>query len=205
MLQVIPFPHQYLGTSYLVISGCKALLFDAGLPFSRIARYLESHGLSLEAIYITHGHYDHIAGLSELNLDVPVYMGAEDLDYLTDPHLNLGYDMFGDPLELSVEAKPIGEGDDFAFDGHKVQVIATPFHTGGSLCFYFPDDGLLFSGDTLFRLSVGRSDLPGACPRFMETSLAKLTKLPAETIVYPGHGGKSTLAFELANNPYLHP
>ena len=204
MPQIISFNHEPMGNSYLLVEGEEAIVFDMGIRGKSLENYLEKHGLKLLAVFLTHGHYDHIAGLGDFDLEVPVYIGAQDEDYLRDPSLNLGGDFFGNEFALdTVEPKTLSGGQSLRIGPFDIQVIATPFHTGGSLCFHLPKEGVLFSGDTLFRLSVGRSDLPGSCPRYMEASLAKLKALPASTKVYPGHGRPTDLAFEIANNPYL--
>lgn len=204
MLQVTQFPHPFLGNTYLVFSENEAFCIDMGMDYASVLRHCESRGLTLKGIFLTHGHYDHIQGLRSYSGNVPIYIGAGDLDFLTDGHLNQSLSMFRDSLNLDfIEAIPISEMDEFTLGGEKMKVLETPFHTRGSLCFYFPESGLLFSGDTLFRLSIGRDDLPGAMPRCKQSSLQKLITLPPDTKVHPGHMGKTTIGFEVANNPLL--
>ena len=204
MLEVVSFPHQILGNTYVVTDGNEAFIFDMGINYSKIKAYLDKRQITPKAIFLTHGHYDHIIGLSDFDNSIPLYIGYGDLDYLTDPCLNLGQDMFGEPLCLDeVKVQGVEESDAFKLGKSEMKIIETPFHTKGSLCFYFPGEDILISGDALFRLSIGRSDLPGAAPRMMDKSLAKLTALPDKTMVYPGHGKKSDLGFEKANNPFL--
>ena len=204
MLEVVSFPHQILANTYVVTDGHEAFIFDMGINYSKIKAYLDKRQITPKAIFLTHGHYDHIFGLADFDNSIPLYIGAEDFDYLSDPFLNLGRDMFGEPFSLTeIDAGTVGENDDFKLGDSPMKILETPFHTKGSLCFYFPNDDILISGDTLFRLSIGRSDLPGAAPRLMGNSLSKLISLPDKTIVYPGHGKKSELGFEKANNPFL--
>lgn len=203
MLSVVSFPGSTLANTYLVIEDDKAIVFDMGIKWETLRNYLEKHNLTLLGIYITHGHYDHIIGLEGYDGDAPIYCGNSDIKMFASPKLNLGCDMFGHPLSLDLEVNALIDGEEFLFAFHPVAVIATPFHTLGSLCFYFVEDGLCFTGDTLFRLGIGRSDLPHACPRFTEDSLHKLKALPPETKIFPGHGPTSTLEFEFAHNPYL--
>lgn len=187
----------------LILDSKEALLFDCPVPERSIISALDKEGATLKAIFLTHGHYDHIYHLGDpFFQNVPIYMGEEDFSYLSDPYLNLSKD-WDIPLSFP-DISPIRLCDGESLElGTTVLPLATPFHTSGSFCFYLPHEGILFSGDTLFRLSVGRTDLPGAKPRLMGSSLEKLKKLPEQTIVYPGHEKKTTIAFEKANNPFL--
>ena len=206
MFVVHPFPDNRLGNAYIVEADGKAIIIDMGLPFVAVQRHCQRLGLTIEAVLLTHGHYDHIVGLSSFEAGTcPVYIGAGDEAYLTDPSLNLGEDFFGQPLVLDeIKATTLVGEEELSLAGLRILAIPTPFHTAGSYCFYLPEQGILFSGDTLFRLSIGRSDLPGSCPRYQDESLAKIFALPPITRVYCGHGPKTDLAFEAAHNPYLH-
>ncbi|MCR5349202.1 MAG: MBL fold metallo-hydrolase [Bacilli bacterium] len=167
----------------------------------------------LSAVLLTHGHYDHIRGLKGFNPKPPtrVVLHQEEEEFLTNPRLNASYDLFRapfiveDPLPFYLcedeDEIVLGHRDESGFHGTVAKVIHTPFHTQGSVCYYFEEEGVLFSGDTLFRGGIGRYDLPGACPRKMEESLRKLMALPPETKVYPGHGPSSTIGEELRYNP----
>ena len=202
-MKLIPF-NGFSNSYLLILDDGSALLFDCAVSFKAVESALAKEGATLKAIFLTHGHYDHIARLGDEGYEgIPVYMGSEDIPFLTDPRLNLSDGMFYPPLSLdSIEPIALSDGQEISM-GTKILAIATPYHTGGSYCFYLPELGMLFSGDSLFRLSVGRSDLPGACPRLMRSSLAKLKALPDETIVYPGHEKKTTIGFEKTYNEFL--
>ena len=128
-------------------------------------------------------------------------MSEEDFVCLSDPKKNASFDL-ASPFSLEEEISPyfLEDGDETRIDEYLFKTIATPFHTKGSICLYFGSEKALFSGDTLFKLGVGRDDLPHAAPKEKESSLRKVFALPDETIVYPGHGAKTTIGDE---KPYL--
>ncbi len=182
------------------------LLIDPGYDGHGVLdRYIEKHHQGkLLAVILTHGHFDHFYGLKDLaNLEnVPLFLSEEDFVCLNDPKKNASFDL-AEPFSLDREIKPyfLEDGDEIKIGPYCFQTIATPFHTKGSICLYFKEDGLLFSGDTLFKLGVGRDDLPHAAPKEKEASLGKLFALPEDTLVYPGHGSKTTIGEE---KPYLN-
>jgi len=168
--------------------------------------YIEKHhqGKCL-GILVTHGHFDHIGGLIGLKHLATVFMSSEDIPCLEDPFLN-GSESFKLAKHILIQdIKPyaVDDEDEIRLSSFLFKVIATPFHTEGSICFYLPKEKALFSGDTLFHLSVGRTDLPGGCERFKASSLRKLLMLPDETTVYPGHEGNTTIGKERIYNPEL--
>ena len=169
---------------YLVIQKEKkeALIIDPGDGAATVAAKLTEEGVTPKAILLTHGHRDHIGAVPELrkHYGIPVYVGAEDQEMLGDADK--------DQLELA---------------GFSIQVFHTPGHTPGGCCFYFPEEQVLFSGDTLFCGSVGRTDFPGGSSSALVTSVRRLLKeLPAETEVYPGHENDTSIEQERCWNPY---
>ena len=186
--------------------GEAALLIDPGSnKDNKLQNYLEKHHHGkLLGILLTHGHIDHIWGLGSLASKAPIFLSEEETSYLSKPRLNLSFDILGENFTYEGDNLILLEDlDEISFGSLSFKAIATPFHTKGSLCFYFPKEKALFSGDTLFHLSVGRSDLPGGEESKIASSLKKLKILPKETIVYPGHGEKTILQNEFLYNPFL--
>lgn len=184
------------------MEGKPCVIIDPGTNERNVlGRFIGKHHGKCEAVLLTHGHFDHIGGLSTLKDCGPVWMGDGDIACLADPRLNGSLSVSGAPLslpQLSVHA--LFGGEKLEIGGFRFEVIATPFHTRGSLCFYLPSENALFSGDTLFHLGIGRTDLPGGESRLISSSLRKLLSLPAGTKVYPGHGETTTLGNEFAYN-----
>ena len=187
----------------------------------RVEDYCARHHSGIAGIFLTHGHFDHIAGLNDLSegFDAPVVIHQDEVDFLYDPKKNVS-DLFEtnftlgrelaiypceDEDEIRVGARQILDesGEKVTVGGYVFHVIHTPGHTLGSCCFYLPEEKILFSGDTLFRNGIGRDDLPGARPRLFENSLRKLMALPGDVVVYPGHGPRTTIENELRYNSYL--
>ena len=196
----------YSNTYVVGEEGQPCLIIDFGDNRNeRLFSYVNRHHSKLEGILLTHGHFDHLAGFKETALlPCPVYLGFEDERCLNDGHFNASSDLLGEEITFpNLNPCLISNNDDLIFPDFRVKVIATPFHTCGSVCFYFENEKVLFSGDTLFHLGIGRDDLRGSCPKEKSKSLKKLISLPQETIVYPGHGPKTTIGNELAFNPYL--
>ena len=199
-------PSWSCNTYVLGEEGKPALLVDPGSnKDNKLQSYLDKHHQGkLFGILLTHGHIDHIWGLGSLTSKAPVFLSEEEAPYLSKPKLNLSYDLLGENFTYEGDNLAFLEDEDeISFGALSFKAIATPFHTKGSLCFYFPHEKALFSGDTLFHLSVGRSDLPGGEEGEMAFSLKKLKTLPLETAVYPGHGEKTTLRNEILYNPFL--
>ncbi len=181
--------------SYLVISGEECLVID---PATRdVLDLVEELGLSVLAILNTHGHFDHISG--NRLFSAPIYIHPYDAEMLLDPELNLST-MFGMEVTSPPMASPLEEGK-VKIGPIELRVLHTPAHTKGSVCLLIGD--ALFSGDTLFRGSVGRTDLPGSDYESLQASLVRLLELPDEVRVYPGHGESTTIGEERRTNPFL--
>ena len=190
--------------TYLVWeSPTEALLIDPGDEPERLLAWIRSLGLRLKAVLLTHAHFDHMGAVEAIcrATGAPLWVGAADEAALTDDTRNLSA-VFGAPLGFSIKAdRLLHDGDTVSLGGTKLTVYETPGHTPGSLCLL--GGGALFSGDTLFSGSCGRTDFPGGDYSAMRASLRRLADLPGDPTVYPGHGETSTLTEEKRSNPVL--
>ena len=167
-------------------------VIDPGYQANTILEKLEQLGLTLEAILLTHGHFDHVGAVKDLAAETQcdVYLHPEDLSM--PPMMTAG------PLYYT---KTYGEGTQLKLAGLELGVLHTPGHTPGSVCLLIED--AMFSGDTLFAGSCGRTDLPGGDWTTIRRSLAMLRDLPGDYRVFPGHNSATTLALEKEYNPYM--
>ena len=164
---------------------------------------LKENGFQVEAILLTHGHFDHIMGADELrNLTgAKIYVMEADKVLLQDPYVNVSA-QWAKKYTLNAD-EFIKDEQELIFGEKKCKVIATPGHTIGSCCFYFEEDKILIAGDTLFYESVGRTDLPtGSMSKLQRSVQDKLMILPEDVKVYPGHGMPTTIEHEKENNPF---
>ena len=202
-MPVATFPIGPLGTNSYILSKDKhALAIDVGGDPQDILFYLQSQDARLEAICITHLHFDHIYGVARLAKTTGAKVYAPDGDaVLADTEASRG-GIWGMPLvePFSSEKLPIGETQ---FAEMPCTVLETPGHTPGSVSLYFPTEGIVFTGDALFYHSVGRTDFPlGDSDTLFSSIRAKLFSLPETTRVYPGHGPETSIREEKQNNPF---
>lgn len=186
---------------YIVYAGKHAIIIDPGEGAGDIQAFVKKQHLKVAAILLTHGHFDHIGAVDEL-ADVyqcPVYASMKAIAMSQDAHLNLSDQFAG--FTLKTEITPVS--DQLDIGDFKIQVIATPGHTDGDVCYYIESEKALFTGDTLFKESAGRTDFPTGSIHHLMNSMHVLAHLPFDAYVYPGHGESSTLAFEKAHNYYL--
>ncbi|HEV3201017.1 MAG TPA: MBL fold metallo-hydrolase [Bryobacteraceae bacterium] len=183
----------------------EAMVVDPGDEIARVLEILRKHGLTVKAIVITHAHIDHIGGAQKLKqaTGAPVYMNLNDTEL--QKMLDVQASWLGmrpvEPVEIDVPAK---DGDRLVVGTTEFHVLDTPGHTQGSISLWIPSEGKLVAGDTLFRDSIGRTDLPGGDGRQILRSIhEKLLPLPEETVVIPGHGEKTTIGREKRFNYFL--
>ena len=177
---------------YILTNGDHCLVIDPGDEADKVLGLLEKQGLTLEAILLTHGHFDHVGAVKTLAAETDCQI------YLCQEELALPGAMTAGPLFYTDFYK---EGDRLTLAGLSFEVLHTPGHTPGSVCLMC--ENVIFSGDTLFWGSCGRTDLPGGSWSTIRKSLKRLAELSGDYDVYPGHGDSTTLSFERKMNPYL--
>lgn len=188
----------------------EAVIIDAGMSNNRensiISEFITQENLQLKYALQTHMHFDHIWGLSYI-LETygikPLCHAAEESIYRDVPEMTSMFRLSMN-WNLPVVERYINEGDTFQLGNATIKVLHTPGHTPGGLSYYIPSANIIFTGDTLFQGSIGRTDLPGGnLDEELESIKNKIAILPTETTIYPGHGPKSNIGWELKNNPYL--
>ena len=185
----------------------EGVLIDAGcseIDKQTISYILNDNAIIIKAILLTHGHYDHIIMADALKIltGANIYCHEAEKQVLENPNINLSTYT---AKNITVYAnKFFCDGDTFNFGNNTLKILHTPGHTLGSVCYLDEHNGFLFSGDTLFKHSIGRTDFPqGNHPLLIESIKSKLLTLPEKTIVYPGHGQSTTIGEEKMNNPFL--
>lgn len=193
-------------TNCYVISApsLQALIVDPGAEAEIILRIVRERRLTVKAYLVTHGHLDHISALRALwaQIQAPVAMHGLDEQWAFGA-ANQMPPYYPTPRRPALVDRILKGGEIWDEDGFNYQAIATPGHSPGSVCFYFPDESTIFSGDTLFQDSVGRTDLPGGNAGQLNKSLRILAALPPQTKVCPGHGPETTIGRETNSNPFL--
>ncbi|MDR3242447.1 MAG: MBL fold metallo-hydrolase [Clostridiales Family XIII bacterium] len=201
------FPGGGLNTnSYLICDEetKKAFIVDAGAYSEELAAAARRENLSLSFLILTHGHGDHIAGVKRYRSEFPemkLVAGEDEKPLLSSPELNHAEEIAGVKVTLDADIY-VRDGDVLEVGGLTLRIIATPGHTLGGISIL--TGGALFSGDTLFRASIGRTDLWGGSLESLKKSIKeKLFALPDDVEVYPGHMESTTIGFEKKNNPYV--
>lgn len=166
----------------------------------------ELAGKNVKYILLTHGHFDHISGVNSVKTltDAKIVINEFDEGCLADGQKSLFLWEYPDKTPPVMTADIVTEdGYSLTLGKSKINVMHTPGHTKGSCCYIFPDDRVIFSGDTLFNLSAGRTDFPGGSAREILQSLSRLSELSGDYRVYPGHDRETTLEYERNNNRYM--
>jgi hydroxyacylglutathione hydrolase len=190
--------------SYLVVDDTtgRAVLIDPGAEPEALLAMLETSGATLEAIWLTHAHIDHIGGIAAVKrvIDVPVFLHPADRPLYDRGAVQAGF--YGLPFEQPpAPDRALAEGDRLELGNLVFHVMHLPGHAPGHVAFVSGDRVL--SGDLLFAGSIGRTDLPFCDPAKMEESLERMCTLPDSTVVYPGHGPPTSIGAERTTNPYL--
>ena len=182
----------------------EALIVDPADSPKRIFQKVEDMGAKPVGILLTHGHFDHIMAVQAVKAEyqIPVYACRQEEEMLREPSINMTVH-YGQGCSIVPDVF-LEDLDVIRLAGFSVQMIHTPGHTKGSCCYYLKDEGVLFSGDTVFYGSVGRTDFPGGSTAEIVRSLHKLVdSLPEETEVFPGHDASTTIGYEKRYNPFV--
>ena len=189
--------------NYLIIDekSKEAALIDCSCFDDEILTEIEEQGANLKYILLTHGHFDHITGLNDTDEDVKVLMHQADMEWIKE--LNTYLPMIGMPSMKTPRIDGfLKDGDVIKLGDLEIKVIHTPGHTQGGVCFYVENN--LFSGDTIFKESVGRCDLPGGdYNQIIDSIEERIFTLPEDTIIYPGHGRTTTVSWEKVHNSFM--
>ena len=213
MLNIKTFAFNLLQENTYVVSDdtLDCVIIDCGAYYDderkALTDYISSQGLKPRHLLATHGHWDHNLGNDTIykTYGLKVEAAKEDDFIITDIPRNF-QSIIGAPLRRQYPAvgRFFSPDETIRFGLHSLQVLKTPGHSPGSVVFYCAEEHIAFTGDTLFRMSVGRTDFEGGSYEALMNSLANvLAKLPSETVILPGHGPQSTIADELRYNPYL--
>jgi glyoxylase-like metal-dependent hydrolase (beta-lactamase superfamily II) len=189
---------------YIVVSenNSEGLVIDPGDNPQAILEAIHQNHWKIKWLVATHGHIDHIGAIGHLNavLNAPVAIHQQDASALQGDSRFFWGEPFGPPLKAD---RLLAEGDIIKVAEMRFQVINTPGHTLGGVCLY--GHGILFTGDSLFRNSIGSSNIgTGTRPQLIKSIIEKLLALPPETVIYPGHGSTTTIGDEKLHNPYLY-
>lgn len=182
----------------------EVIVIDPADKGGKIYEELTNRGYKIQAILLTHGHFDHVMGVDELRKlsGAKVYLGEQEEKLISNADLNVSA-MFGTPYTTTADIF-VKDGQVLELAGMKIQVIHTPGHTAGGVSYYLEEEGILICGDTLFLESVGRTDFPTSSTAELRASIReKLFLLPDDVYVYPGHGSTTTIEHEKENNPFV--
>ncbi len=183
----------------------EAIVIDPGAMAEKLCSVVDKEKLNIKAICLTHAHFDHAgaAGALSEHTKAPVFICRGEEAVAKSPVYNLSQ-MFGEPFTVRYD-RVLDEGEKFSFGSLSFKVILTPGHTPGGGCFYFENEGVVFAGDTLFLMSVGRTDFPGGSSEDLIDSIRnKLFLLPYDTVVYTGHGQQTSIGYEMENNQFVN-
>ncbi len=198
--------YEFSANTYVVgIKNGPCVVIDLGSTQDRVIKYIKENHTSCSGILLTHGHFDHIRGINKFleEFNCTIFIDEKDNELLENPRLN-GLEE-EQVIVKSQNRYLLDDQDEINFgNGLFFKVIETPFHTQGSVCFLYEKENALFTGDTLFKGSIGRTDLPGGKQKQVEGSLNILKNLDPNLKVYPGHGDETTLKHEIETNYFMN-
>ncbi len=184
----------------------RSICIDPGYDTNRIMNFIEQNGLIIDTILLTHGHFDHMLSCKAIQdkFNCKIYISKEDEEILYDPHRNYAELIRKYELEKFKITANVVDDEELEIIGLKVKCIATPGHTKGGFSYYIESENMLFSGDTLFYKTCGRTDLYGGDFEAIKNSIVhKLFTLPDDTKVYPGHGNETNILYEKIHNEII--
>ena len=203
-MEIVKLKTGVLGVNTYLVSDndTEAFVVDPGGDAQKIGQTAAEKGWNIQAVLLTHGHFDHIGALRELQRDgAEVYVHAADAPMLWDAQASLAA-QFGYTTEPCRADHLLTGGEELSLCGMNLRVIATPGHTPGGVCYLVGD--VIFSGDTLFCASIGRTDLPtGSSSQLVRSVKEKIMILPEDTKIYPGHMEETSVQFEKEHNPFI--
>lgn len=198
-------PDGLLGSNcYILYDKGECVIIDPGVQPDIIMNMIKQNQLTVKAILITHAHYDHICHIDELREKTlaAVHASKEESQALTDSFANASV-LFGSGKKYQKADGILKDGDVFSVGDAQLEILHTPGHTDGGIC--IKGDGFVITGDTLFYMSIGRTDLGrGDSEEILHSIKTKLYTLPEDTVVHPGHGSSSTIGHEKKNNPFTY-
>jgi glyoxylase-like metal-dependent hydrolase (beta-lactamase superfamily II) len=197
--------NEYTENTYILNEKNEAYIIDPGAHFDEIKEYIDTQNLDVIGVLLTHGHFDHHYSLNSVieEYQCPVYIYNKERDFLFDPNLNLSSTLH-QPIVFEYKhlVRTLEDGDIIELKNQKITFLPTPGHTRGGVCYAYKR--FLFSGDTLFKGTIGRYDLPTSSKSDLMNSLKQILKTYKDnTLVYPGHGAYTTILNEKHENPYL--
>lgn len=204
ILKIIPVcPASFASNCYVLISGGHAVVIDPSVSVGAILDTVKNENATLDAVLLTHGHFDHIVSIDTLRdkLDIRVMIHENDAEMLTDGSKNAFFTLFGRNRTYRPAEATLSDGDEIKLGDELIKVIHTPGHSKGSVCFL--GDTFIVTGDTLFSDSIGRYDLYGGDPAALASSLERLSECDKNLKIYPGHGECELLGHALDNVAYF--
>ncbi len=191
--------------TYIINENKEAYIIDPGSNYLGIIDYIDRKDFEIKGVLLTHGHFDHIIAVNQLvtKYQVKIYINEKEKAFLSNPSLNMST-QFSSKIIVNNQEKvfTFNEKTKFKLGNSSIKVLETPGHTKGSVCFKYKN--FLFSGDTLFKGTIGRTDLPTSNTLDIQKSIRKIVlQCSDKTVVYPGHGTATTIINEKATNPFI--